>query len=165
MTFSFLFSAFQRKDSLSRHQQTIHATKKDWVCDCCGSRFGFKSELMKHMMTHLPPLFACSKCDKKFVYASNLKLHLMRHAGILNKVCKYCNKGYSTKASLSSHIRSQHFSKLHCEIPNCLDKTGVKNSYKKHLKTVHKSYDKNIIEKLLNDLEKLKPDFKKMKYV
>ena len=97
--------------------------------------------------------------------SSDLKLHLMRHAGILNKVCKYCNKGYSTKASLSSHIRCRHFSKLHCEIPICLFKTGYKGAYKLHLKGVHKNYDKNIIGKLLNDLDKLKPNYELMKYV
>ena len=117
------------------------------------------------MKTHLPPSFACSKCPKKFVHPGNLNNHLKIHAGILNEVCKICNKGYTTKDSLTKHIKENHFSKMHCEIPNCGFKCGSKSEYRNHLKITHKHLDKNMIEKLLKDLEKLKPDFQMMKYV
>ena len=159
------FSAFTNKTGLTRHQQTIHATKKDWICDVCGSRYGIKSLLKRHMMIHLPPSFACTQCDKKFVYSSNLRTHLKGHAGILNEVCKICNKGFSTKQSLTDHTIYQHFSKLHCEIPNCLSKFALKSNYKYHLTAVHKKVDKEILENLLEELEKLKPDHQQLKYV
>ena len=113
------------------------------------------------MMFHLPPSFACSKCDRKFVKSYDLSRHLQRHAGILNEVCKICNKGYSIKDSLRNHIIHQHFSKMHCEVDNCSYKTGWKPYYKKHLNGMHK----NMIENILKNLEKMKPDFRKMKYV
>ena len=54
---------------------------------------------------------------------------------------------------------------MHCEIPNCSYKTGSKGRYKLHLKETHKYSDKNLVEKLLGDLEKLKPDFQELKYI
>ena len=117
------------------------------------------------MKTHLPPSFACPICPKKFVHAGELKVHLKIHAGILNEVCKTCNKGYSTKVSLTKHIKEHHFSKLHCEVPNCSYKSGTKNNLKIHLKITHKHSDKKMIEKLLKDLENFKADFKNMKYI
>ena len=117
------------------------------------------------MRTHLPPSFACSKCPKNFVRATNFKEHLKIHAGILDQFCKICNKAYSSKKALSSHIMYNHFSKLHCEIINCSYKCGGIYGLKKHLKAAHKHSNQNMIEKLLEGLEKLKPDFQKMTYV
>ena len=156
---------FSQKTNLTTHQKLIHATQKDWACDCCGSCFGTKHVLKTHMMTHLPPSFACSKCPKKFVYASYLKTHLKIHAGVLNEECKYCNKGYTTKELLKTHILHQHFSKLYCEVPNCSYKTAAKNHLKRHLKNVHKKVNPNLIEKLIDKIDKLKPNFQMMKHV
>ena len=117
------------------------------------------------MMTHLPPSLSCSECDKKFVYASNLNIHKKRHQGILNKICKLCNKGYSTIGSLSNHIIENHFAKFHCEVPGCTTYTSSKKSYEKHLKRIHKKDDPVLIKKLIKNLEKLKPDFQQFKYV
>ena len=160
-----IFSAFSHAGHLPTHQKLIHATQKDWICDCCGSRFGIKGYLKSHMLTHLPPSFACSKCFKKFVHAGELTIHLKRHAGILNEVCKICNKGHSTKKDLANHIKCKHFYKLHCEITNCSYKSSSKSNFKRHLKAAHKHLNQNMIEKLLKNLEFLKADFQKMKYV
>ena len=159
------FSAFSTKTILTTHQKLIHATKKDWACDCCGSRYGTKHVLRNHMMLHLPPSFACSKCPKKFVFATKLKNHLKIHAGILKEVCKTCKKAYSTKNALTSHILQQHFFKLHCEISYCSFKSAIKYHFKQHLKTVHKKVNPNLIEKLIEKIDKLKPNFQMMKHV
>ena len=153
------------KKNLTYHQNIIHATHKDWTCDYCGSRFGIISALKTHIIVHLPPSFACSKCPKKFVHACNLKDHLNIHAGILNEVCKICNKGYSTKGGLTTHIVYQHFSKIHCEVPNCSFKSSAKNHLKRHLKNVHKKVNPYLIEKLIEKIDKLKTNFQMMKYV
>ena len=157
--------AFLLKSYLKDHKKIIHTTKKDWVCDCCGSRLALKRILKKHMMIHLPPSFACSKCNRKFVRRDNLTTHLKFHAGILNKACKICNKRYSTKGSLNNHIKLIHFSKLLCQIPNCSYKANSKQVYILHLKSKHKSVGQNTFDKLKEKLQKLKPDFHKMKYV
>ena len=116
-------------------------------------------------MSHLPPSFSCLECGKKFMQASNLKTHMKIHQGVLNEVCKYCNKGYATKNGRSDHIIQRHFAKIHCEVTGCSSLLSFKSKYKKHLKTVHKKDDQVLIESLLIKLEKLKPNFQQLKYV
>ena len=115
-----LFVAFVEESNLTIHQSIIHTTKKDCVCDNCGSYFVNKIGLLHHMKTHLPRPFACSKCDWKFVNVVHLQNHLKHHKGNLNEICKHCNKGFETKGSLHMHIIGQHLSKFHNEIPNCM---------------------------------------------
>ena len=143
----------------------MHNTNKRWICDCCGSRFGFKNGLKRHMMIHLPPSFSCSVCDKKFVYASNLNIHKKLHEGILKEICRLCNKKYASKQTLSNHITLNHFPEFHCEVAGCLSVIGCKSKYNKHLKTVHKKEDQVLIENLVINLKKLKPNFEQFKYV
>ena len=143
----------------------MHNTNKGWICDCCGSRFGIKNVLKLHMLSHLAPSFSCSECDKKFVYAGHLKTHTKLHQGILNEVCKLCNKGYSTNGSLRSHIILNHFAKFHCEVTGCSSILSSKPQYKKHLKTIHKKEDQVLIKNLITKLENLKPNYQLLKYV
>ena len=142
----------------------MHNTHKSWICDCCGSQFGLKHVLKIHMNIHLPPSFSCLECNKKFVYAFNLKTHTKRHQGILNEICKLCNKGYATKNGLTSHIILNHFAKFHCEVTGCSSIKSSKSDYKRHLKTVHKKDDQVLIEKLIISLDKLRPNFQQLKY-
>ena len=143
----------------------MHNTNKNWICDCCGSRFGTKNVLKGHMMSHLPPSFSCSECDKKFVHAGHLKTHKKRHQGTLNEVCKLCNKGYATKTGLGEHIIHNHFASFNCEVTGCLSTLSSKSGYKRHLKTSHKKDDQVLIENMVQNLDKLKPNFHQLKYV
>ena len=143
----------------------MHNTNKGWICDCCGSRFGTKNVLKIHMMNHLPPLFSCSECDKKFLRSGDLNNHKKLYQGILNEICKLCNKRFATKVGLRVHIVRNHFDKLNCEVTGCSSILCDKQNYKFHLKTVHKKDDQGLIEKLLKNLEKLKPNFQQLKYV
>ena len=143
----------------------MHNTNKSWICDCCGSQFGYRNVLKLHMSIHFPPSFSCTECDKKFVMAGNLKKHKKIHQGILNETCKLCNKGFTTKGSLSNHIISDHFDKFHCEVTGCSTTLSSKQGYKTHLKTMHKKDDQVLIKKVIVNLEKLKPNFQQLKYV
>ena len=143
----------------------MHNTNKGWICECCGSRFGYKNVLTKHMVSHLPPSRSCSECDKKFVQVGKLNNHKKHHQGILNEVCKLCNKGYATKSALTTHIIENHFAKFHCEVTGCSSIKSSKSKYKFHLKTFHKKDDQVLIGNLIKNLEKLKPNFQQLKYV
>ena len=160
-----MFLAFLLEHNMKDHQKSIHATKKDWVCDCCGSCFGVKRGLKQHMMKHLPPSFACLKCDGKFVYAGTLKTHLKLHAGVLSEFCKLCNKGFSIKMALRNHIINSHFTKIPCEITNCLYQSSSKPNHKRHFRKVHRNIDQILTTEIFEKLDKLKPDFQMMKYV
>ena len=143
----------------------MHFTSKNWVCDCCGSRFGNKQVLRPHLMTHLPPSFACSICPKAFWHTTHLKNHLKRHAGVVSAVCKHCNKGFPTFSGRNNHIVNHHFSQLSCEVPKCTYKSAAKGIFKRHFKRKHKNVDKNLIAQLLEKMDKLKPDYNLLKYV
>ena len=156
---------FSTKVHLSSHSLSLHNTNKGWTCDCCGSRYGTKHSLKNHMKTHLPPSFSCSECDRKFVHADTLNRHEKFHRGILNEVCKFCNKGFATKDSLRSHIIQSHFVKFVCEVAGCSTTFSSKSCYKTHLKRIHKKDDQVVIGKLLERVDKLKPDHQQLKYV
>ena len=143
----------------------MHNANKSWICDCCGFRFGIKNTFKLHMLGHLPSSFLCSECGKKFVNVGNLNNHQKLHEGILNEVCKLCNKGYATKCGLNDHIIRNHFAKLNCELTGCSSISSSKQAYKKHLKTMHKKNDQVLIKKVIVNLEKLKPNFQQLKYV
>ena len=121
--------------------------------------------MKQHMMSHLPPSFSCSECDKKFLYSGDLNNHKKLHRGILIEICKLCNKGYVTKARLRDHIIQNHFEKLDCEVSGCSSSLSFKTNYKNHLKSVHKKDDQTFIGKLLEKLQKQKPNFQQLKYV
>ena len=108
----------------------MHNTYKGWTCDCCGSRFGTKNVLKRHMMYHLPPSLSCPECEKKFVQAGELNKHTKLHQGVLNEVCKLCNKGYASKVGRSNHIVLNHFAKFHCEVTGCSSIISSKSHYK-----------------------------------
>ena len=143
----------------------MHNTNKGWICECCGSRFGYKNVLTKHMVSHLPPSRSCSECDNKFVYACDLNKHKKLHQGTLNKVSKLCNKGYATKNGLANHVIERHFAKFHCEVTGCSSILSSKSKYKFHLKTVHKKDDQVFIRNLMKNLEKLMRNFQQLKYI
>ena len=82
-----------------------------------------------------------------------------------NKICKICNKKYSTRSSLKTHISLAHFSKIHCEALNCAYKTGLKVNYKRHIKIMHSEMDQDFIGKLYKKIDELKADYVNFKYV
>ena len=143
----------------------MHNKNKGWICDFCGSRYGTKNALKLHVISHLPPSLSCSECDMKFVYAGTLNNHKKLHRGILNEICKFCNKGFPTKDSLRSHIIQSHFVKFACEVAGCSTTFSSKSCYKTHLKRIHKKDDQGLIGKLLENVDKLKPNFQQLKYV
>ena len=163
--YDYSISDCSTKQNLSQHRLSMHNTNKRWICDCCGSRFGHKNALKIHMLSHLSPAFSCTECDMKFVHAGNFNVHKKRHQGILNEICKTCNKGFATKVSLSDHIIHNHFAKFNCEVTGCSSVLSSKSYYKKHLKAVHKKDDQVLIEKLIVILKNFKPNFQQLKYV
>ena len=155
---------FSTKVQLSCHSLSLHNTNKGWTCDCCGSRFGTKNPLKIHMISHLPPAFSCSECDGKFGRVDHLNRHKKLHRGILNEICKICSKGFAMKDALNNHIIRKHFVKFACEVDGCSTTFSSKWYYKRHLKEVHKKDDQVLIGKLLEKLEKLKPNHQQLKY-
>ena len=68
------------------------------------------------------------------------------------------------KDALNNHTIQKHFVKFACGVDGCSTTISCKSHYKTHLKLVHKKDDQVLIGKLLEKLEKLKPNHQQLKY-
>jgi len=82
--------------------------------------------------------FQCHECEKNFSNKSNLKTHIKSiHENIKNYVCEDCKKCFTNNTRLKSHIEKKHN-----------EKKESKKKYVKSRKTFNKeknyqSYEKN----------------------
>ncbi|XP_078123153.1 uncharacterized protein LOC144528453 isoform X1 [Sander vitreus] len=80
--------------------------KKTFRCSECGKRFGFKTHLKTHIITHTGEKhFSCSFCKKSFTQSGDLRKHLRIHTGEKPFSCSVCNTSFTQSGSLKKHMR------------------------------------------------------------
>nr|XP_026484069.1 zinc finger protein 26-like [Vanessa tameamea] len=92
---------------LKSHENHYHIPAK---CKLCNIEFLSRKALRAHLDNHNAKI--CSLCDKKFLNIHNFKVHINR-CGITGYkperyVCDICNKCYSSKNGLRSHLKTDH---------------------------------------------------------
>ena len=99
---------FAYKSQLERHMAT-HMPGRNQICDICNKAFVNIYRLQRHMLTHTSGnrKFKCSECGKAFKYKHHLKEHLRIHSGEKPYECPTCLKRFSHSGSYSSHISSK----------------------------------------------------------
>ncbi|XP_071788709.1 zinc finger E-box-binding homeobox 2-like isoform X1 [Asterias amurensis] len=104
---------FAYKSQLERHMAT-HMPGRNQVCDICNKAFVNIYRLQRHMLTHSSGnrKFKCSECGKAFKYKHHLKEHLRIHSGEKPYECPICRKRFSHSGSYSSHISSKKCSPM-----------------------------------------------------
>ena len=63
--------------------------------------------------------FASTKCDYSTDNRKDFERHCVTHTGVKTYKCDTCGKFYSTKSSLSQHIRSIHTKENEYECDVC----------------------------------------------
>ncbi|XP_071942869.1 zinc finger E-box-binding homeobox 1-like isoform X2 [Antedon mediterranea] len=105
---------FAHKSQLERHMAT-HMPGRNQVCEICNKAFVNIYRLQRHMLTHTSGnrKFKCGECSKAFKYKHHLKEHLRIHSGEKPYECSICRKRFSHSGSYSSHISSKKCSPVH----------------------------------------------------
>ena len=131
----------KRNTELRSHTIYTHTTEKKFECEVCGLKTKFKSDLTKHLKTHLRPdervPAKCDICGK----VCRDKITLKRHIDYAHRTedkqcpCILCGKMFKRETLLNKHITSVHLGHkpISCEI--CGGKFSSKYNKATHMVT------------------------------
>ncbi|CAB0035387.1 unnamed protein product [Trichogramma brassicae] len=127
--------------------RSVHESRRDFACDSCEKKFGYKTVLLKHQRTVHEGRrdYSCDKCENKFGLISNLIRHQMTvHDGHKDYACDKCEKKFGKTADLIRHQNAVHDSRKIFAYDHCEKKFGYKHHLVEHQKTVqegHKDFE------------------------
>ncbi|KAJ6641733.1 Transcription factor grauzone [Pseudolycoriella hygida] len=129
-------SPFKTYHNAKRHYRVVHKIRGYLICSC-GRKFIRRGGVLSHISFHLnPDEFRCNQCDKRFSDKSTLKTHIRNHEPISSRAfkCDLCPRSFTIKCRLLSH---QQF--VHCPV-KC-DECGMsypsKSKLTTHIRNVH----------------------------
>lgn len=115
------------------HIKEYHEREKPFVCTQCTKKFGRRSDLKKHSISHtgVRP-YACPKCDKSFSRNSNLTKHIRVHQIARPNVCVTCSKAFSSAIDLQRHETVHDASKKMIQCDKCPARFSRRDKLKHH---------------------------------
>jgi len=112
--------------------------KETWnhLCHICDFAANTKTILARHLVVHgIGDRFKCDQCDKDFSTKGRLQTHIKTHNSCPQK-CNQCGKMYKTVENLKQHIKGMHSEKrLECD--ECDQMFSTISRLNKHRKKVH----------------------------
>ncbi|ODM97459.1 putative zinc finger protein [Orchesella cincta] len=116
---------FSCQEMLNHHLDTVHrGIDVSVVCDLCGKKLAYKSNLLWHKKTHAAEkIYGCHLCPKRFQDKGTLRKHLIREHGktegeeftpgegvVFKFVCMFpsCTSKFVTDIELQSHVGQRH---------------------------------------------------------
>ena len=149
LTFKCHFCAvrfIQFKD-LKQHIGTEHEGKKPHNCSLCNSGFILKAQLTRHFKVVHEKSNFCAICHTDFALKSTLKTHMKAvHEDIQSIAqkptkerlkCNQCDKTYSGKMALESHVEVVHLQLKKFQCDQCPLNFASKNGFKNHVASEH----------------------------
>lgn len=107
---------FSLKESLVSHMKIHDAgDEKPYQCDECGKCFAMKTYLLTHVTRHLEVKPEhCSICQKRFTHKKDVVSHIRQvHTKEASITCRICGEGFSSWGTRKRHEINKHTGKLH----------------------------------------------------
>lgn len=101
----------EKRNSLNDHIHRTHLAKPT-ICDLCGKVFPNKRYMKRHRALHQDPQHCCDVCGKIYKVRKAWMEHMKSHNSGYTKPefpCCHCQKSFTSKFILDSHIKSEHF--------------------------------------------------------
>ncbi|XP_041377490.1 zinc finger protein 236-like [Gigantopelta aegis] len=108
----------------------------EYRCDACGKRYQEKSELEKHLVTHIVDKFyECPICSNAFATKFSLRKHVINHLKGKGKPfkCELCEKAFNQKVNLRAHM-SVHTGLREFKCHICHKEFSLKGNLNKHIR-------------------------------
>ncbi|KAL8611126.1 hypothetical protein ACOMHN_064416 [Nucella lapillus] len=133
----------QGRELLEKVKNNKKKTGKQ-MCTICPEEdyrtFTAVASLVNHIKSkHLGlKMFDCKMCDAKFTRRHSQKYHEQAHLGQFKYQCKHCDKEFRHNGHFEEHKRKHNGETPYpCEQCNNEVSFKTRNTYKRHLKTVH----------------------------
>ncbi|XP_076451443.1 uncharacterized protein LOC143287362 [Babylonia areolata] len=125
--------SFQWKSNLVRHQVT-HDEDRRYPCENCDKVFTDPSNLQRHIRSqHVGArCHACGECGKTFATSSGLKQHQHIHSSIKPFQCEVCLKAYTQFSNLCRHKRMHADCRQQIKCKDCGQAFSTVTSLSKH---------------------------------
>ena len=122
-----------KKDRNAHHKATHSALK----CVVCGANFETPSRLHRHKYQHSVLNYICETCGEKFPFSSQLKDHRTKHLNDRGFTCfsKNCGKSFKNNSSLTRHLQVHSGKTFTCPVDGC----GYNNKSREELKIAYVS--------------------------
>uniref|UniRef100_A0A1Y1KX59 Protein krueppel n=1 Tax=Photinus pyralis TaxID=7054 RepID=A0A1Y1KX59_PHOPY len=101
------------------HLYSVHDQFKKYKCELCGKGFAIFTHFQEHKYFHTGEKpFQCKECGQKFMYTRYLNSHMVQmHKRTPQGIhCPICNKVYSHRNSLNTHMKSHTGSVSICDV-------------------------------------------------
>ena len=119
------------------HMTNFHS-KEQFICEECGKNFPNKLRLTEHMTSHLDRTHVCEDCGLSFKTEKALQQHKLSHSDKSFKcTVPGCNKEFSGKAGVRSHIKNIHLKKENFTCDECPKEFKQKTTLRNHINIHH----------------------------
>eukprot|EP00112_Aurelia_sp_Birch-Aquarium-sp1_P024680 Seg7899.2 transcript_id=Seg7899.2/GoldUCD/mRNA.D3Y31 product="Zinc finger protein 13" protein_id=Seg7899.2/GoldUCD/D3Y31 len=142
---------FREKYELRLHTQSFHEQAEPYVCSVegCDQKFNTTTGRKRHQMkSHAKISHQCPVCSRNFIQKHLLDGHMTLHTGLKKYACKDCQKEFSYKHNLATHIKNKSCSikpsdakvaHFFCDHVGCGKGYADKRCLKRHIDAAHTS--------------------------